>query len=633
MRFRTLFDSMKHRRSGTPVRRKPSRPTASRLRVEALEGRCLPSFLGPVNYSVGSFPTSIVAADFNHDAVLDLAVANPSSSSVLLGNADGTFQQALNSPGAAAPRSLAVGDFNADGKLDLATANAGEVSVLLGDGNGTFQAPISSGIGPDYMSVSVGDFNTDGKLDLAVTSNLRIDDGYGYYGGHYYHDESRASILLGNGTGSFADPIASSVGYGYFLVSAAAGDFNTDGKLDLAVASNGGAVILLPGTGAGTFGIPTSFHTGYYSSSVAAGDVNADGKLDLVTANPQGNNVSVLLGTGAGSFGAAQNYTAGSQPQTDWGCESVTMADFNGDGRLDLVTANGDTETVSVLLGTGAGTFQPPVSATADSWPYGVVAGDFNGDGRPDVAYGSNNVSNNVSVLLNDGTWPPLPPPSVSVNDVTVTEGNTGTVNATFTVTLLYASPVDVTVHYDTANITAMAGSDYAAVSGEVIIAAGQTTRTFTVGVIGDRSTEPTETFVVNLSGATNATIADGQGVGTIVDDEPRISISDVTKKEGNGKRTTLFVFTVTLSAAYDQAVAVSYRTADGTATTGDGDYVARTGTLTFAPGETTKTITIEVKGDGKKEANEYFHLDLFDNSSNSLFTKSHSLGTILNDD
>jgi len=127
--------------------------------------------------------------------------------------------------------------------------------------------------------------------------------------------------------------------------------------------------------------------------------------------------------------------------------------------------------------------------------------------------------------------------------------------------------------------------------------------------------------------------MTDGQGVGTIVDDEPRISISDVTKAEGKKGQTTLFTFTVTLSAAYDQAVTMSYRTVNGTATTGDNDYVAKTGTLTFAPGQTTKTITIEVKGDSKKEANETFYLDLFGNSSNSLFTKSRGVGTILNDD
>ena len=107
----------------------------------------------------------------------------------------------------------------------------------------------------------------------------------------------------------------------------------------------------------------------------------------------------------------------------------------------------------------------------------------------------------------------------------------------------------------------------------------------------------------------------------------------DSKRWSGNGKTTPLFTFTVTLSAAYDQAVTMSFRTVDGTAKTSDSDYLAKTGTLTFAPGETTKTITIEVKGDSKKEANETFYLDLFGNSSNSLFTKNRGLGTILNDD
>ena len=111
--------------------------------------------------------------------------------------------------------------------------------------------------------------------------------------------------------------------------------------------------------------------------------------------------------------------------------------------------------------------------------------------------------------------------------------------------------------------------------------------------VIGDRLGEPNETFAVNLSSPTNATI----------------------------------------TVAYDQAVTMSFRTVNGTATTGDNDYVSKTGTLTFAPGETTKTITIEVKGDSKREANETFYLDLFGNSINSLFTKNRGIGTILNDD
>ena len=106
-----------------------------------------------------------------------------------------------------------------------------------------------------------------------------------------------------------------------------------------------------------------------------------------------------------------------------------------------------------------------------------------------------------------------------------------------------------------------------------------------------------------------------------------------MTKAEGKKNQTTLFTFTVTLSAAYDQAVTMSFATVNGTAKTSDGDYVAKTGTLTFAPGETTKTITIEVEGDNKRESSETFYLDLFGNTSNSLFTKNRGLGTILNDD
>jgi hypothetical protein len=305
----------------------------------------------------------------------------------------------------------------------------------------------------------------------------------------------------------------------------------------------------------------------------------------------------------------------------------VAVPDFNGDGKLDVVTLG-----VRVLLGLGDGTFSSPIDHAAGSWPFAVTVGDFNDDGRPDVAVADRG-SNAVSVLLNDGAWSPDDPPAMSISNVTVTEGNTGTADATFTLTLSRPSDVDVTVHYDTADISAAAGSDYTAASGDVIITAGQTSQTFTVAVSGDRLGEPTETFAVNLSALTNAMIGDGQGIGAILDNEPRISISNVSKSEGRKGKTTLLTFTVTLLAAYDQPVTMSFRTVNGIATTSDNDYIAKTGTLTFAPGETTKTITIEVKGDSKKEANETFYLDLFGLSSNALFTKNRGLGTILNDD
>jgi hypothetical protein len=223
--------------------------------------------------------------------------------------------------------------------------------------------------------------------------------------------------------------------------------------------------------------------------------------------------------------------------------------------------------------------------------------------------------------------------PSVSISDVTITEGNTGTRPATFTVTLSASSSQPVTVNYATANVTATGAGDYQPTAGTLTFAPGQTSKTITVLVNGDRLGEQNEMFVVTLGGPTLATIADGTGVGTILDDEPRISISDVTRKEGKKGQTTPFVFTVTLSAAYDQPVTMSFRTVDGTARTSDSDYVAQASTLTFNPGETTKTITIVVNGDTKKESDETFYLDLFGNSSNSLCTKNRGIGTILNDD
>jgi hypothetical protein len=203
---------------------------------------------------------------------------------------------------------------------------------------------------------------------------------------------------------------------------------------------------------------------------------------------------------------------------------------------------------------------------------------------------------------------------------------------ANFTVSLSAESSLPVSVIYATADGTAV-GGDYQPVIDTLIFSPGETTRTITVVVNSDRVAEPNETFFVNLGNPANATIFDDQGVGAITDDEPRISISDVSRYEGRRNRTTLFVFTITLSVAYDQAVSMSYATVNGTATTGDNDYVSKSGTLTFAPGETTKTITVEVKGDSRREADESFYLDLFGLSNNALFTKNRGIGWILNDD
>jgi probable HAF family extracellular repeat protein len=227
--------------------------------------------------------------------------------------------------------------------------------------------------------------------------------------------------------------------------------------------------------------------------------------------------------------------------------------------------------------------------------------------------------------------------PFISIaNAPSVTEGNTGARTASFDVTLSVASTQTVTVAYSTSNGAALAGSDYQFTNGTLTFEPGVLTQTLTVPVIGDRSAETDEGFFVNLSGPTNAFLANGQGTATIVDDEPRISITDVSRLEGRNGR-TLFHFEVTLivpggSEGYDQAVTMSFATVNGTAKKGE-DYTARTGTLTFAAFETTKSITIEVKGDTKKESNETFYLDLAGLSTNAKFTKQRGIGTILNDD
>ena len=183
--------------------------------------------------------------------------------------------------------------------------------------------------------------------------------------------------------------------------------------------------------------------------------------------------------------------------------------------------------------------------------------------------------------------------PTLSIGDVSVTEGNSGTSTATFTVTLSAAASSAVTVNYATANGSATAGSDYVAASGTLTFAAGTTTRTIPVTVNGDTTGEANETLLVNLSAASGATIADAQGTGTIVNDDsvPTLSINDMSMTEGNSGTKTA-TFTVTLSAASASPVSVTYATANGTAAA-PSDYAAVVGSVTFPAGSTSQTLSV----------------------------------------
>jgi hypothetical protein len=620
----------------SPARRGSKRAPTHRPGLEVLEGRLTPSFSPATSFPVGAGPQAVVAADFNNDGRLDLATANPAPGtvSVLLGDGRGGFGAAidsiLGSVVGATQASFTVADFDNDGKLDLAalasyTNEFGEyygwVSVLLGNGDGSFRAPtLTAG----NLAVAAGDFNNDGNSDLVVSE---VDFAIGEVG-------TGVRVLPGDGRGGFTwTPGATLIGLGQYPTVIAVADLNRDGNLDAVTAAplwdgqfGSGSFVLL-GNGDGTFRYDFFEFSGGFNDQggVAVGDLTGDGIPDLITADWS---VYVMVGRGDGTFDNSLSYAANGNMHT-----AVAVADFDGDGRLDTVTCDGDTGTVSELLGNGVGTLTYAGAYAVGSSPTAIAVGDFNDDGRPDVAT-ADGAANTVSVLLNDGTWtpPPPPPPTIRINDVTVKEGNTGTVSATFAVTLSARSTETITVAYATGNGTATAGSDYQAASGNLTFAPGDIRKTITVLVKGDRVGEPNETFVVNLSCPTHATIGDGQGVGTVLDDEPRVSIDSLYAYEGKKGRSTFFTFTLTLSAAYDQAVTMSFRTADGTATASSGDYIAKTGTVTFAPGETTRTITIEVKGDNQREPNEYFFLDLF-NNTNSLFTGYRAIGWIMNDD
>jgi len=355
--------------------------------------QCPPAFAAAANYAIGATPYSVAVGDFNADGRPDLAVANFGTNNVAIllssGGGGGTFLPAVNYVSGDAPISVAVGDFNADGRPDLAVANFGSdnVSILLGNLGGTFQSPVNYAAGLGPFSIAVGDFNADGQPDLAVANGFSDD----------------ISILLGNigGGGTFPAPVNYAAGIG--PSSVAVGDFNADGRPDLAVANRlSNNVSILLGNAppnAGTFLPAVNYTAGMFPFSVAVGDFNADGQPDLAVANRNCNNVSILLGNpspSAGTFQAAVNYAAGTTPT------SVAVGDFNADGQPDLAVANQNSNDVSILLGNGGagGTFQVAVNYAAGIGPLFIVTGAFNADGRPDLAV-ANLLSDNVSVLLN----------------------------------------------------------------------------------------------------------------------------------------------------------------------------------------------------------------------------------------
>ena len=206
------------------------------------------------------------------------------------------------------------------------------------------------------------------------------------------------SVLLGNGNGTFSPASTSGAGKFNSIISA---DFNADGIQDLAATCNASGIMSVNwtlGNGIGGFGTWQSSSLGSAGPvSLVAVDINSDGKLDIATANQNSNNISILIGSGAGSFASAVYIAVSSGPV------DITAADFNGDGKIDIATANYGSNNITRLLGNGSGGFGVAANFALNSQPTAIVSHDFNGDGKPDIAT-TNTYSSNISVLLGTGS-------------------------------------------------------------------------------------------------------------------------------------------------------------------------------------------------------------------------------------
>ncbi len=396
--------------------------------------------LSPVNVIDGTWPVAVVAADFNRDGRLDLAVANyiPGNVTVYLGNGNGGFSQvgSAMATGAGA-RALVVGDFNGDSIPDLAVANlsAGTVSILIGQGNGTFTQPHPSIVtGGGAALLAAADLNGDGKLDLVVPNST----------------SNTLRVLLGNGDGTFNALAPIVVGVAPYAV--AIGDLDGDGRPDLAVGfTSGSSVTLLRGNGDGSFTFLAPVAVGLRPVALLLRDFNGDDKLDLATADNGDGTVSILYGRGDGTFDPRIPIPIAYYPRY------LAAADLNRDGALDLVIASSATDTlgsgggtnaVIILPSNGQGSFAvPSAPAPIGGETWWVTTGDWNGDGRVDVAAASWQ-SNQVAILQNICGGPTLTPtatPTGTPTTITQTPAATptGTIQPTPTRT---PTPVLTTV-------------------------------------------------------------------------------------------------------------------------------------------------------------------------------------------
>ena len=557
------------------------------------------SFSLPFSRDVGPNPNAAAAADFDGDGVTDLAVAltQGAAVNVLLGKGDGTFASSTAYNTDSNPEGVAAGDFNKDGKLDVVVGNffggplnAGSVSVLLGKGDGTFHPAVNYDAGSPHR-LTAADLNADGRLDLVTASWLT----------------DKVTVLLGKGDGTFN--AATGYAVGREPRGASVADFDEDGKPDLAVVSFFGAdVSLLRGNGDGTFQPAVSYALPQGSNGIGidAGDINDDGNEDVVVSAP-GAGVAVLLGKGDATFHAAVGYGAGSV------ASGPQIADFNGDAKPDVaVVTDYFAAKLSVLRGNGDGTLQAPLRFPTQNNPFGLVAADFNSDGKPDLATTNNGIGR-INVLLNS-------PSLMGANvNMTATVATSDILVGTFTDFDATKTAASFTAAVEWGDGTAPSAGTVSAhdrggflVTGSHLYAAAGS-YTLTVRIADDAG---------NFASATGTATVDNNV-------PPSVQFDAASHAAAEGGASVVLTVTRTLNAG--PAVSVNYATANGTATAGS-DYTAASGTLNFAAGEVSKTITMSILDDAAVEGAETFHVTLSSPTGGALLGPASTTTVTISD-
>ncbi|MBX9258963.1 DUF4347 domain-containing protein [Desmonostoc muscorum CCALA 125] len=649
--------------------------------VSILLGNVDGTFNSATQFDVGLNPNSVVVGDFNKDNKLDLAVANSDSNnvSILLGDGTGSFGIATNFDVGLNPASVTVIDFDNDGNSDLAVANAGSdtVSVLLGNGNGGFGIATNFVAGTKPYSLTVGDFNKDGKSDLAVANSESKNVSLVSAADETYEPVPPQPILINE---ILFDPLSTDTSKEYIELRGTPGATLAPGTYLLAVegdsttnpgnvqdifdlsgkqfGSNGLLVLLQKGntyafnpnanvvtntgTGAG-WGSGASSSLGHIGQGNATDTENGSVNFFLIqtTIAPNLSNDIDSDNNGIADGATYSNWTVLDSVSvldggtTDKAYGSIVFKKGSG-GSVPTNATVVDTSFIAGYVGRSGNT----TGSTASDWVASLIAGT-----SPNFSLGNaTNTSpgNFASQPLNHIGDTNFAPPTninyaISTATPTVTEGNSGSQTVTFTVTRSGNTAIASTVNY-ALDGTATFSSDYntikvagvtGAVSGVLIFAAGETTKTITLNVLGEKVTELNETINLTLSHPNHPDPITNPATVTIVNDDnpPTISIVNDSGSENSGN----LVFTVKLSNASVFPITVDYNTANNTAIA-NVDYTPATGTITFNPGIISQTIAVPILDDFVAESSEGFFINLT-NPTNATIADNQGIGTISDND